>query len=303
MRVHSILFFVSFLFCSITYGQNLDSLNSVNHLSDSIRAITGQYKATIGVSIIAIEDKETLLINNDKQFPMQSVYKFHLALAVLKKVDEGELKLNQKVFIKKADLRKTWSPLKDKYPDGNISITVEELLIYTVSNSDNNTCDILFKLVGGPKKVNTYIKSLGFKNISIAATEYEMSKSWNTLYKNNTSPLAMGELLLGWYQKELLSDSCTQFLNRIMLESYNSPKRLKGLLPDSIKVAHKTGTSGTNEKGISAGTNDVGIITLPNGKHLIVSVFVSNSSEKFETDERIIAEIAACAFRHYSIKK
>jgi beta-lactamase class A len=85
-----------------------------------------------------------------------------------------------------------------------------------------------------------------------------------------------------------------------MVENYTSAKRLKGLLPDSIVVAHKTGTSGTNDKGISAGTNDVGIISLPNGKHLAIAVFVSDSNENYDTNERIIAQISLAAFRFYN---
>ncbi|MDI1233888.1 MAG: class A beta-lactamase, subclass A2 [bacterium] len=300
MRNHSFFLFLFLLTCFNAKAQHVDSSGSIKHLADSIINLVSKYKATIGVSIIALEDKETTLLNNDKRFPMQSVYKFHLALAVLKQVDDGILKLNQQVFVKKLDLRNTWSPMKDKYPEGNFSISVADLLTYSISRSDNNACDILFNLVGGTKKVDQYIRSLGFKTISIAATEYQMSKKWSTQFKNNTTPLAMGELLAAWFQKEFLSDSSTQFLNRILVENYTSNKRLKGLLPDSIIVAHKTGTSGSNEKGISAGTNDVGVVTLPDGKHLFISVFVSNSSEIYETNERIIAEIAYIAFKHYT---
>lgn len=277
----------------------MDTSSSKHELKDSILSIIAKYKATIGVSIITLDNKESLSINNDKKFPMQSVYKLPLAIAVLKKVDEGVFKLDQKIFIKKSQLHDTWSPLKEKYPEGNVSISIRELLAYTISRSDNNTCDILFELMGGTKNVNSYIQSLGLKDISIVATEFEMSKGWNVQYKNYTIPQAMGELLVGWYENKFLSDSSTQFLNTIMVDNYTSAMRLKGLLPSNTVVAHKTGTSGTNKKGISAGTNDVGIITMPNGKKIAIAVFVSNSTEKYETNEKAIAEIAFAAYQYY----
>jgi hypothetical protein len=40
-------------------------------------------------------------------------------LAVLSKVDSGQLNLNQEIYVKKTDLLpNTWSPLREKYPNG-----------------------------------------------------------------------------------------------------------------------------------------------------------------------------------------
>ena len=84
---------------------------------------------------------------------MQSVYKYPLALAILNQVDKGIFSLEQKIHIKKEDLLPdTWSPLRKKYPDGNADITLDELLNITVSQSDNNGCDILFRLIGGTEE-------------------------------------------------------------------------------------------------------------------------------------------------------
>ena len=76
-----------------------------------------------------------------------------------------------------------------------------------------------------------------------------------------------------------------------MTESKPGQKRLKGLLPAGTAVAHKTGTSGT-VKGVTAATNDIGIITLPNGKRLAIAVFVADSPADEATREGVIAKIA-----------
>jgi len=44
--------------------------------------------------------------------------------------------------------------------------------------------------------------------------------------------------------------------------------------------------------GITAATNDIGIITLPNGRHLAIAVFVSDSPTDEVTREGVIARIA-----------
>ncbi|MCX6152659.1 MAG: class A beta-lactamase, subclass A2 [Candidatus Kapabacteria bacterium] len=272
-------------------------------LKEVIESIIKTKHALVGVAISVLETGETVYINQEKHYPMQSVYKFHLSLAILKEVDDGKLSLEQKIHIKRSDLNaRTWSPMQKKYPKANIDLSLSEILKYTISQSDNNGCDILFKLIGGPKKVNAYVHSLGIKDVSIVATEQQMQSNWNIQFKNYTSASAMTDLLSGFYFKRYLSEKTNAFLMQLMLETITGPKRIKGLLPDSVKVAHKTGTSGTNDDEVSAATNDIGIIFLPNGKHLAIAVFVSDSFEELESDEEIIAEISKAAYENFMKK-
>ena len=85
-----------------------------------------------------------------------------------------------------------------------------------------------------------------------------------------------------------------------MTESATGSNRIKGLLPAGTMVAHKTGSSSTDAQGVTPATNDVGIITLPNGKHLIIAVFVCNSTSDEQTRDGVIAKIAKAAFDSYS---
>ena len=85
-----------------------------------------------------------------------------------------------------------------------------------------------------------------------------------------------------------------------MTETSTGPNRIKGMLPKDAVVAHKTGTSPTNDAGLSPATNDVGIITLPNGKHLAIAILVCNSTADEATREGIIAKIAKAAWDTYS---
>lgn len=264
---------------------------------DSLRAeiehIIGGVNGKVGVAVLGVENGGTLTIKGTDKFPMQSVFKFPLAISVLNQVDKKKLSLDQKIHLKKSDLLpNTWSPLRDKYPGGNVDITLDELLKITVSQSDNNGCDILFRLMGGPKKVGKYIHSLGIKDISIVATEEEMHKDWSVQYRNFSTPAAMAKLLHKFFTGSVLSEKSREYLYQVMVSTSTGVGRLKGALPEGTIVAHKTGSSGENEKGIAAATNDVGIITLPDGSHVIVVVFVSDSTADEKTRDAVIAKIA-----------
>lgn len=191
-----------------------------------------------------------------------------------------------------------WSPLRDKYPNGT-EIALSDLLSYMASQSDNCACDFLLKKLGGPQVVEDYIQSLGINGISIAASEGDVAKAWEVQYTNWCKPADVVHLLDVFYSGKVLSKTSNDFLWKIMTETSTGPNRIKGLLPKDAVVAHKTGSSGTNNEGLTPATNDVGIITLPNGKHLAIAVFVCNSKEDEMTRELVIAKIAKAAWDEY----
>ena len=294
-----VFYLSSLLFLFVAYQTSAQTTDS---LKQKIEQIISTKKADVGVSIMGIEDKDTLSINGNRHYPMQSVFKFHIAIAVLAEVDNGNLSLNQEINIKKTDLiQDTWSPIKAKFPNG-VKLTLAEVIRYTVSESDNIGCDILLRLIGGTKIVNQYFLNKNFKDISILASEEEMHKDWNVQFTNWTTTNSANNLLKAFYEEKLLSKKSNDFLWKTMTETTTGKKRMKGQLPESTIVAHKTGTSGTNEKGISAAVNDMGIVTLANGKHFIITIFVSNSYENEETNEKIISDISKLTWNYFMNK-
>jgi beta-lactamase class A len=108
-------------------------------------------------------------------------------------------------------------------------------------------------------------------------SEKEIGWDWETQSRNWATPKAAVELLAALQTSRGLSAGNQEFLLKVTTESIPSAKRLKGQLPAGTVAAHKTGTGGTRD-GITSATNDIGIITLPNGAHLAVAAFVSDSS-------------------------
>jgi len=270
-------------------------------LQKDIETILKDKNASVGVSIYDFSTKKSFGINQDKYFPMQSVFKLHIALAVLDLVDRGQLSLSQKIYISKERMQPEWySPLRNKYPQGNVELTLSEVLKPTVSESDNVGCEVLLDLIGGPKMVDDYLKKIGMKDVQVKHNETVMQASWEPQFDNYSSPNSAVELLKALRNEKILSSKSRLFIQKLLLETSTGPNRLKGLLPKGIVVAHKTGTSGTNKQtGEIAAVNDIGIVTLKNGKQFGIAVFVSNSKENIGTNERIIAEIAKASYDYF----
>src|SRR5262245_48646495 len=249
-------------------AETLLSLRQVE-LRKQITQIAALARGRLGVSAVVLEKGETVAsLNAQDHFPMQSVYKLPISMAVIKLVDAGKINLDQTVKITKDDYigRAAYSPIRDGYPNGT-ELTVNDLLRYAISESDGTASDVLMKLAGGPDAVQSYLSSLSITDWKIVDTEKAFVQDHSLQYRNWATPDAAVALLRALHERRGLTESSQALLLKFMIESRPGAKRLKGLLPADTVVAHKTGTSGT-EKGISAATNDIGIITLPGGQHL-----------------------------------
>ncbi len=271
-----------------------------DELRKKIEQIASVAKGRVGVAAEVLETGESVSLNTHEHFPMQSVYKLPIAMAVLAQVDNGKLLLEQRVRVEKSEFVRLGqhSPIRDKNPDG-VELSVSELLRFTVSESDGTGSDVLLKLAG-LEAVNRYLSELGINELVVANSEKEIGQDWETQYRNWASPQAALQLLRSLHERRGISEQSQQLLFKLMTETPTGPTRLKGLLPKTAVVAHKTGTSGTSDGGVSAATNDIGLITLPNGQHLAIAVFVSDSPADLITRERVIARIAKAVWDEYS---
>lgn len=250
-----------------------------------------KYNAQIGVGVKIVGEQNGLYKLNETKFPMMSVYKLPLAIYVLNQVEEGKLSLMQEVPFIEKDIFSSFGPLVEKFPSKKGKVNIFDLLNYIISYSDNNSCDILFKLIGSPIVVEKFFHQKGFKGISMKWMEQQKHQKRERIYENWIDLKTMTGILESLKSNKLLSKENTELLLQFMTINFTGGKRLSNLIPEYI-VAHKTGTSNQNSKGITEAVNDVGLIPLKNGRILIISVFVKDSKESEETNEKIIAEIA-----------
>jgi beta-lactamase class A len=169
------------------------SINSRTKLSGQIEQISQAAQGRVGVTAMMLETGESVTLNGNQRFPMQSVYKFPIAMAVLAKVDRGKLKLDQKIRVETSDIVQG-SQILDEKSQG-MELRLDELLKYMVSESDNTACDVLLRLVGKPKIVTDYMRSLGINDIVVAYTEKELAQNATAQYRNDATPDAVVALL------------------------------------------------------------------------------------------------------------
>lgn len=277
-------------------------------LQKEIEGIIAGKDAETGVSI-ALDGKHILSIGDNSRYPLMSVMKLHQAMSVADSLSRAGLGTDTEIHIGKDELlENTYSPLRDKYPEGNIDMSIAGLMEYTLQFSDNNACDILFSHFGGPASTDGYIRSIGIEDFSISATEDDMHKDLDKCYDNRTSPSAAMAVL-----EHLLDNSSLRakagnrlvpyydFIIKTMTECRTGADRLAAPLDGTEAViGHKTGTGDRNADGRTIGTNDIGFVILPDGRIYTIAVFVKDSSLSPRETSGIIARISEAAYRHIS---
>lgn len=286
--------------CSGNFAQK-NNQASQDSLKFQLDSLIKTYKADVAVSIIGMEDGDSISVRGNEKFVMMSVVKFPLALYILKLVEEGKLSLQQTVPLNKKNLREnTWSPMRDRYGAKETSLTLDSILWYAAGLSDNNACDILFDVSGGVKNAEDYIRRRGFSAFSIGSNYAHMNQ--DSLQVNSTSANVMSGLFRQFYQGKMLNKKHTDLLMDYLVKTPTAPNRIKGLLPPNTVVAHKTGTFG-NIDTFTRAINDAGIVTLPNGKHFVITVLVNNSKYGVDESAAIIAKISKLAWDYFIRKE
>lgn len=274
-------------------------VDSIRRLQNELTSFVESKDARIGIAVI-INGKDTVSVNGSKDFPMMSVFKFPLALAVAKWVDANEMSISDCIaFGPKALIKDTYSPMLKKYGMGLHKMSFKELLEWALIESDNNAADLLLKRVGGTTCATTLLKDVaGELDITIGASEQEMHNDPYTSYLNRSTPLAMATLF-DRFDTEIKNSSKSFSDISVMLEQCRTgvDRLAAPFIATNAVVGHKTGTGFPTSEGRISAINDCGYIHLPNGTRYTIAVFVADSAYDMTETSKIIADISGIVFK------
>jgi beta-lactamase class A len=262
-------------------------------LAERLRTLCASARGDVGVAVVHVESGQAVEVEGAKPLPLYSVYKLPLAITVLRQVEEKKLSLDRKVNVTPADVAPGSQYNTDLWRQP-VEKTVAELLEFSIVRSDNTSSDKLLELVGGPAGVTAHMRALGFANLDIQYSSREFAVHRDKPNTGGATDLA--QLLAKLQQGALLQSSSQQMLLGFMERSRTGgERRLRADLPAGTQVADKTGSGAPGTS-----TNDVGLITLPDGKgHLAIAVLVSGSKLTIEQQEKLIAQVARATYDAY----
>ncbi|MDY3134158.1 class A beta-lactamase, subclass A2 [Bacteroides heparinolyticus] len=306
-KTHKFVLSIS-LICLVAVSLHLWSKSTKNSngavlypqfLTDTVSQIVADYPGEIGVAVI-INNTDTVTVNNKSIYPMMSVFKVHQALAICNDFDRKGFSLDSLMTIHRDELdSQTWSPMMKEHLEPEISLTVKELLCYTLTLSDNNASNFMFKKLLDVTQTDSFIATLiPRSSFQIAYTEEEMSADHDKAYDNFTSPLGAAILMNRLFTDSLVNYDKQSFIMKTLEQCTTGKDRIVAPLldKDGITIAHKTGSGYINENGVLAAHNDVAYIRLPNGVCYTLAVFVKDFKGNETQAAKVIARISAAVY-------
>lgn len=273
-------------------------------LENRLRAIIKGRPGQVGIAVL-YDNRDTLLINNSSDYPMMSMFKLHEAIAVCHALDAQSASADTMIPIRREELdRDTWSPMLRDYTADSFSVSVKELLDYTLVHSDNNTSNLLFQRIVSPEETDRYIRSiLPEGDFNISHMEADMKKDIAKSYDNRTSPLSYVCLLNRVFTDSLVSRDKQEIIREAMARCRTGEERIAAGIPDdgNIYFAHRTGSGYTNSRGEIIAVNDGAYVRLPGGKGYAIVVLIKDFGGEQTTAESLIARLSAAVYDYISI--
>ena len=260
-------------------------------LKKELTAIADSAKGDVGIALIY--DGDTLTVNNDAIYPMMSVFKLHQAVALCRMFEENGTSLDSVMTLRRSELDPdTWSPMLKDHSDEEISLPMRRLLEYTLIESDNNASNEMFVRLMPPAACDSVIAGIIPRgSFEIRFNEAEMQADHSRAYSNRTSPLGAAILIDRLFTDTLVGKSYQDFIKSALLRCQTGPDKISAALSETegITIGHKTGSGYRDDNGRLAASNDVAFITLPDGRHYSLAVFVKDFDG---TDAEAAATIA-----------
>ncbi|HEX8360090.1 MAG TPA: class A beta-lactamase [Longimicrobium sp.] len=278
--LRSTLFIAALLGCAAPV-QAQTSNSTLPQLRTRLEAHARATGGTVGLRAVHLETGESVGMRAGERFFMSSVTKLPLAVAVLRRVDRGEIRLGDTIDIPASALSVGHSPVREANPNGT-RMTVEDLLRNAVSVSDNTANDVLQRLMGGPRAVTAELARAGIRGVRIDRPYPQLRRDMDDLVsatdvRDTMTPNGAVALLRAIWTGPALSPASRTRLIGWMTRTSNPADRIAAGVPAGTVVAHKTGTWGGDSA--TGAINNIGVITLPGGRgHILLAIFVRNPS-------------------------
>lgn len=225
-------------------------------LERQLFSLVASGSSDVGIAALDLTRGTVISINGDQSYPMASTVKVAIAATYLAQVDHGRRSMSD--------------PIGGK--------TAAQLMNLMLIHSDNRATDLLLNNLGGPTTVSQWLNFNGMSGMRIDRTIAQLLHARRDLRdrRDSATPMAMVELLRKIDSGNVLSTGSRALLLATMANCQTGRNRIKALLPFGTRVEHKTGT-------LDGLTDDVGFITLDDGRRIAVAIFARGGSNRAQT--------------------
>ena len=241
-------------------------------LQSQLQSYVADADGVYGIAVENLDDGRTVMVNGERRFKTASMYKLLVMYRVFQRLHSGEWLPSDTVTILDED---TVESVPGYDLEAGDVVTVSKALEAMITVSSNSAAYALTRNLGGWTLVTTAPEELGMPDTG-----------WDDTYWSTPADMMhYFELLAD--RKMISREESHRMVALLLKQKLNS--RIPALLPEEVKVAHKTGT-------LADVRNDGGIVSTPDGRYIIV---VMSDDVNPEEADNVIAEISRIVYERY----
>jgi beta-lactamase class A len=262
--------------------------DALGGISGAVEGYEEQHGGIAGAYVIDVNGGWGYGVRPDEPFFGASVMKVPLMVAVYRKMDEGELSLNDSFPTEEGDWAAGAGWLQ--WDEPGIEHTVQDYLYMMMTQSDNVATNALMRKVGGPEYVNEVARDLGARN-TVIYQKVTSERGATPYLDNRTTPRDMAKMLSAIATGQAASRISCEDMMYVMYQN-NLDRWLEAGLPADTEAANKTGW-------LYKVYNDAGIVTAGERPY-VVAIFSKHGPEDVEVGKLLIKDVSAAAWNAQS---
>ncbi len=223
----------------------------------------------------------------DDLFPAASLIKVPVLISAFYKIHAGELGLSDQLTLRRRTRVGGSGSLKWR-PDGT-KLTVEELLIRMINESDNTATAMLLDALG-IGWVQQQFPRMGLLYTGIYPEGMSI-KGGRVAHENYTTAREMSMLMESIYSGKAVDKDSSILMLEILKRRKATASRLAKGLPMGWEIAHKTGL-------LRLACHDSAIFLTPHGDYLMTVLTGQNRS--YHSAKDFITKLGKITFRYYT---
>ncbi|MGW4487277.1 class A beta-lactamase [Amycolatopsis sp. NPDC004368] len=244
------------------------------------------FGARLGVYAVDTGSGHEVAYRADERFAYASTHKVFTAAAVLQKV--GLAGLDRVVQYGPGDVVSD-SPITEKH--AGEGMTLRAIMDAALRYSDNTGGNLLFREIGGPAALTTWLRSIGDTTTHVDRIEPTLNETAPGDLRDTSTPRAWARNLRTVTLGDTLPAPLRKVLTDTMRASATGGKLIRAGVPANWTVADKSGTADHGTR------NDIALAWPPGRAPIVLVVLSDHTAADASTEDALVAHAAAAAIK------
>ena len=254
-------------------------------LADTVARLETSLDARIGVALTQAGTDWQWTHRADERFPMASTFKTMLCGAVLERVDNGSLSLDEALLVRPEEIF-GHAPVTNEY--AGQALPIGTLCHATLDQSDNGAANLLIDWLGSPQDTTDFMRRIGDTVTRMDRKEPELNSYTPGDPRDTTTPIAMAASWEALLTGDVLSPASREQLVNWMADGGVTGALIRPHVPDGWTVADKSGAGDTSR-------NLVAMLTPDSGAPYFIALYISDAEADFDTRNAALQALAQAA--------